>query len=56
MQVEVFAPSGRRISRQTITVQSTALNSIALLVTAGAAALLIVLYARRWVRRRASPS
>jgi hypothetical protein len=55
IQVIVRAPSGRPISEQTITVRSTALNRIALLVTAGAGGVLLLLYSRRWVRRRTTP-
>jgi hypothetical protein len=40
------------INTTRIEVRSTAVNRIALLVTAGAAAGLVALYARRWVRRR----
>jgi hypothetical protein len=54
--VDVYAPSGRRISTQLVQVRSTALNRIALFVTIGAAVLLLALYGRRWGRRRKSPS
>jgi hypothetical protein len=50
--VLVHAPDGRVINTTRIEVRSTAVNRIALLVTAGAAAGLVALYARRWVRRR----
>ncbi len=52
IQVNVLAPSGRRISEQTVTVRSTAVNTIALTVTGTAALVLLVLYSRRWWRRR----
>lgn len=52
MFVIVRAPDGQEISRQTITVRSTAVNRIALIITAGAALGLVALYARRWFRRR----
>ncbi len=41
---------------QTIVVRSTAVNRIALLVTLGAAAVLALLYLRRWLRRTKTPS
>ena len=50
--VIVRAPDGREVSTTLFSVRSTAVNRIALLVTAGAAAGLVILYARRWVRRR----
>ncbi len=56
IRVEVYAPSGRTISTQIVQVRSTALNRIALLVTVGAAVVLLTLYGRRWRRRRTSPS
>jgi hypothetical protein len=52
IDVVVRAPDGREIDRTRIDVRSTAVNHIALLVTAGAAAVLVALYMRRWVRRR----
>jgi len=55
--VVVTAPSGAVIgSPQTIVVRSTAVNRIALLVTLGAAAVLALLYLRRWLRRTKTPS
>jgi uncharacterized protein DUF6049 len=55
--VVVLAPSGTVIGLpQTIVVRSTAVNRIALLVTLGAAALLALLYLRRWLRRTKTPS
>jgi hypothetical protein len=60
--VFVRAPNGRQIPEQpgppaaTIVVRSTALNHIALLVTIGAAFGLVLLYARRWFRRRRNPT
>jgi hypothetical protein len=52
IQVRVLSPAGAEINRQTIAVASTAVNRIALLVTLAAAGGLVVLYARRRVRRR----
>jgi hypothetical protein len=52
--VLVRAPDGQPISTSSITVRSTAVNRIALLVTAGAGLGLVVLYARRWFKRRKS--
>ena len=52
LKVVVFSPSGRAISDQTIVVRTTAVNGIALVVTAAAALGLLLLYGRRWVRRR----
>jgi hypothetical protein len=49
--VTVRTPDGRVISEQTIVVRTTAVSSIALLITGGAAVLLLFLYARRWRRR-----
>jgi hypothetical protein len=50
--VVVRAPDGQVISTTNLTVRSTAVNHIALLVTVGAGVGLVLLYARRWVRRR----
>ena len=50
--VVVRAPNGQEVSATPITVRSTAVNRIALIVTGGAAAGLVGLYARRWFRRR----
>ena len=57
ISVLVLAPSGSVIGLpQTIVVRSTAVNKIALIVTLGAAALLALLYLRRWLRRTKTPS
>lgn len=56
IQVRVLAPSGEQINQQRITVASTAVNRIALLVTMVAALGLVVLYARRRIRRRKAAS
>jgi hypothetical protein len=50
--VVVRAPSGRAISEQTVQIRSTALNTIALAVTAAAALVLVLLWMRRFLRRR----
>jgi hypothetical protein len=52
--VSVLAPSGRIIGDQTITVRSTAVNTIALMVTVAAGGGLLLLYVRRRSRRRTS--
>jgi hypothetical protein len=50
--VRVRSPSGKVISEQQLNVRSTALNSWALLITVAAALVLLVLWVRRWFRRR----
>jgi hypothetical protein len=50
--VLVLSPSGQVISQQTLIVQTTTLNRIALIVTAAAAGVLVLLHSRRWFRRR----
>ncbi len=52
IEVIVEAPSGRVISVRRMEVRSTALNAIALLVTGAAAFGLLLLWLRRWFRRR----
>jgi hypothetical protein len=54
VQVLVRAPSGRQVTTTNLVVQSTAYNRIALLVTAGAALVLVLLWARRLLRRATS--
>ncbi|HTG47237.1 MAG TPA: DUF6049 family protein [Actinomycetota bacterium] len=55
--VVVQSPSGAVIGQPvTIVVRSTAVNRIALFVTLGAAAVLALLYLRRWLRRTKTPS
>jgi hypothetical protein len=50
--VQVLSPSGRRIGSASITLRSTAYNRIALLITIGAAALAVLVWARRFLPRR----
>jgi len=50
--VDVLAPSGRAIAHETLVVRSTAYNRVALVITLGAAALAILVWARRFVPRR----
>ena len=54
VDVEVTAPSGRVISRDTLIVRSTAYNRFALLITIGAALLALLVWTRRFVPRRTS--
>jgi hypothetical protein len=54
IQVVLRAPSGRAIRQTTLTVRSTSVNRIALVVTAAAALLLVVLWSRRLFRRPTS--
>jgi hypothetical protein len=57
IQVIARAPNGRAIAEPiTVVVRSTAANHIALLVTLAAAVGLLVLYSRRWFRRRTNPA
>jgi hypothetical protein len=64
LYLSIRAPNGTPIPNpaddgaivKTITVRSTAVNRIALFVTLAAAVGLIALYARRWFRRRTSPT
>jgi len=52
IRLVVLTPTGRPISEQTIVVRTTTVNTIALAITVAAAAGLLLLYARRWTRRR----
>lgn len=54
VRILVRAPLGRSITETTITVRSTAYNRAALYVTLAAAAVLVLLWARRLLRRRTS--
>lgn len=55
VRIEVLSPGGRVIQRGgTIVVRSTDYNRIALVITAAAALVLLVLWARRFVPRRTS--
>jgi hypothetical protein len=51
--LRVLAPSGRLIEERTITVRSTVYNRIALVITFAAALVLVALWVRRLVARRA---
>ncbi|HJU57742.1 MAG TPA: DUF6049 family protein [Actinomycetota bacterium] len=54
IDVHLLSPSGRVIEHQAIVVRSTGYNRIALLITIGAAVLMIVAWARRFLPRRTS--
>jgi hypothetical protein len=51
IQVIVRAPSGRPIQQQVLVVRTTAVNRIALIITVGAALVLVALWSRRYIRR-----
>ena len=53
MDLKVLAPGGRLIEARTITVRSTVYNRIALVITFAAALVLVALWVRRLVARRA---
>jgi hypothetical protein len=55
VRVLMVSPSGRLIGETQIVVRSTAFNRIALLITIGAALVLLLLWARRFVPGRARP-
>ena len=52
--LEVVAPGGRIIDRQTFVLRSTVYNRIALVITVAAALLLVGMWARRLLQRRTS--
>jgi hypothetical protein len=52
IEVFVIAPNGEILSRQVLVVRSTAINSIALIITIGAGLILVGLWSRRLFRRR----
>jgi hypothetical protein len=52
VRVQLVSPSGRVIDQESIVVRSTEYNRIALVITVGAALMLLVLWARRFVPRR----
>jgi hypothetical protein len=52
--IQMVSPNGRVIGEQTLIVRSTAYNRIALLITIGAALVLLGLWARRFIPRRTS--
>ena len=55
VHVLMVSPSGRLIGEETLVVRSTAYNGIALLITIGAALVLLLVWARRLVPGRARP-
>ncbi len=52
VNVDTLAPSGRVIGHETLVLRSTAYNRVALLITIGAAALAMLVWARRFLPRR----
>lgn len=54
VQVQVESPSGRVIGESTLIVRSTRYNRIALVITIGAALVLLLAWARRFLPRRTS--
>jgi hypothetical protein len=54
VDVHVMSPSGRPISQARLIVRSTAFNRMAILITLGAAAVLLLLWGRRFLPRRTS--
>ena len=55
VRVLMVSPSGRMIGEATLVVRSTAYNRIALLITIGAALVLLLVWARRFVPGRTPP-
>jgi hypothetical protein len=54
IDVQLLSPSGRVIDQDTIVVRSTGYNRIALMITIGAAILMVGVWARRFLPRRTS--
>jgi len=54
VRAQLVSPGGRVIDQETIVVRSTEYNRIALVITLGAALVLLVLWARRFVPRRSA--
>jgi hypothetical protein len=54
IDVQLVSPSGRVIEQETIVVRSTGYNRVALLITIGAAILMVGVWARRFLPRRTS--
>ena len=52
VNVQIASPSGRMIGESTLIVRSTAYNRIALIITFGAAAVALLVWARRFLPRR----
>jgi hypothetical protein len=51
IKVRTRAPSGRSLDESNLTVRTTAVNSIAVIITGAAALLLVALWSRRYIRR-----
>ncbi len=51
IKVRTRAPSGRSLAESNLTVRTTAVNSIAVIITGAAALLLVALWSRRYIRR-----
>ena len=51
IKVRARAPSGRSLAESNLTVRTTAVNSIAVIITGAAALLLVALWSRRYIRR-----
>jgi hypothetical protein len=54
VRVQVLSPSGERLEQETIVVRTTQYNRIAVVITIGAALVLMVLWARRFLPRRSA--
>jgi hypothetical protein len=54
IDVQLLSPSGRVIGEETIVVRSTGYNTVALLITIGAAIMMVAVWARRFLPRRTS--
>ncbi len=51
IRMRTRAPSGRPLDERNLAVRTTAVNSIALVITGAAGLLLVVLWSRRYIRR-----
>jgi subtilisin-like proprotein convertase family protein len=54
VEVRIESPTGRVIAHPELVVRSTAFNRVALLITLAAAAMLLIVWARRFLPRRTS--